>query len=80
MGVVDTELNQVCRKQEDRLRRLQNGPISDVAAERVKATEEVSAGLTYDQKVQSTLRKVYEQCSRARKAFIQEVEKAKAPA
>lgn len=80
VGVDDTEMRQVCRRQEDRLRRLQNGAISEIAAKHAKATEEFSAGLTYDKKVQSTLREAYEQCSRSRKAFVQDVERAKARA
>lgn len=32
--------------------------------------------MTYDQKVQQTLRETYEKCAKARKAFIRDVDEA----
>lgn len=73
--VDDYELKRVCRKQEDRLRRLL-GAIDVVAARPWDASKEYAAGMTYDQKVQQTLRETYEKCAKARKAFIRDVDEA----
>lgn len=69
-----------CRKQEDRLRRLRSRATEVVADRPSKAKREYSDRLTYDQKVQETLRDVYERCAKARRDFIRDVDEAVAVA
>lgn len=76
-GLIDTtELKQKCRKQEDRLRRLGIGAIEAVIAKPSRVDREYANGLTYDGKIQGTLRKVFEKCPKARKACVREFEAA----
>lgn len=68
----DTSLKRTCRMQEDRLRQLRTRAIEAVCDRPSKASREYRDGETYDEKVRQTLRDVYDQCAKARKAFIRE--------
>jgi hypothetical protein len=75
LGLVSTkDLKRTCRKQEDRLRRLRSHAIDPIAARPSRLRDDYDRNLTYDEKIQNTLRDVYEECTKARKQFIRKVD------